>query len=109
MRVGQPGRLDDLVDVAVLQAGDVFADRAREQFDILRQVADMFPELFRGQWLSSKPSSVTRPEAGSLSPTRMRVKVLLPAAVSPMIATTSPGSAEKEMRLSTGLRVPECR
>ncbi|MNN64471.1 hypothetical protein D3C81_1799120 [compost metagenome] len=46
MDAGKTCRLDDCVWVNVFEAGDVLADGALEQLDILGQVADMWTKLF---------------------------------------------------------------
>ena len=48
MDVGPARRLDHLVIVGVGEAGDIVADRAREQADRLRQIADVARQILGG-------------------------------------------------------------
>ena len=45
MYIGHPGGIDHLFGVKLAETGDVLADAAFEQFDVLGQVADMRAEF----------------------------------------------------------------
>ena len=76
------------VGVDLAEAGDVLGDRAVEQLDVLRQVAERRAERLAFPARIGWPSSSTGPFVSGQMPIRERASVDLPAPDGPTIATT---------------------
>ena len=104
---GRLRRGDHLFDIHLLiKAADVFCHRAREQLDVLRQIADVTSELIRRPLIECAPSKRTLPLAGCQTPTNRRASEDLPEALGPITPSPSPVASSKPIIISTTRRSP---
>jgi hypothetical protein len=90
----------------VAKPGDIVADGAGEQRDVLRQVADGRPELPLVPGRQSGASSRTTPASGSNAPANSRATVDLPVALGPTMVRTAPAWMRIEIPRAAGRSAP---
>src|SRR3954464_9681930 len=100
--------MDDIGRARLRHAGDVLPNRAVEQRDVLRQVADIDAEAFAlpqkgAVAVEIDPAGCRLPDADQQAG---QGRFALPAAEGPMMPSVSPGSSENEMPLRTGRSTP---
>ncbi len=75
----------------LVEAGDVVGDGAIEEFDVLRQIADVLAEALRAPLIECGTVQADRARASGQTPTRARARLDFPAALGPITATAFTG------------------
>ena len=95
MHAGALGRQHHFFRIDLAEAGDVFADRAGKQFDILRQVADVRAQFGLVPVIDVGAVQAHLAHCAGHTPTSRRASVDLPEPLGPITPSTSPGAIAK--------------